>query len=250
MMRGMFAAISGLKAHQVMLDVTAERHRERQHGRLQGRAHHASRTRSRSCSAAPPAPARHRRLQRGAGRPRRAARLDRQPDDRRRAPVDRQPARPRHPGRRLLPGRHRRPDRPSPIARPTTRAPATSRSTINGYLVDAGRLLRRRHQTAGGANTNDVAITIPPASTGSRSARTAACPTRPTRAARRPPYRTHAREVPERPRASSAPAATAGRLGELRHADDRHAGRAAASGTTPPARSRCPTSTSPRSSRT
>ena len=46
----------------------------------------------------------------GPGRPRRAAELDRQPDELRRDPVDRQPVRPRDPGRRLVPG-HGRPDR-------------------------------------------------------------------------------------------------------------------------------------------
>ncbi len=135
MMRGMFAAISGLKTHQVMLDVTAERHRQRQHDRLQVGAHDVQGLARRSCSAARRARRRQRRRQRRAGRPRRAARLDRQPDVRRRAAVTGNALDVAIQGEgffRVAPARRRR---PPPRALRSTPAPATSPPTRDGYLV-------------------------------------------------------------------------------------------------------------------
>ena len=88
MMRGMFAAISGLKTHQVMLDVTSNDIANvntigYKSARIdvQGLAHPAAARCLRRRR-------RHGRRQRGPDRPRHPARLDRQPDAGRRAAVD------------------------------------------------------------------------------------------------------------------------------------------------------------------
>ena len=96
MMRAMFAAISGLQGPPDDARRRRERHRQRQHRRLQGASAPASRTRSPSCRAAPAAPRPTLGgTERGAGRPRRPARtaIDNQMAVRR-DPVDRQPVRP------------------------------------------------------------------------------------------------------------------------------------------------------------
>ena len=138
MMRGMFAAISGLKTHQVMLDVTAN-----DIANVNTIGYKSSRMTFQDSLT---------QLQRGAsgadggnggsnaaaGRPRRAARLDRQPDDQRRAAVDRQPARRRDPGRRASSASAAAPPTGTPTPNPTassTPAPATSRTNTAGYLI-------------------------------------------------------------------------------------------------------------------
>ena len=88
MMRGMFSAISGLKNHQLMLDVTAN-----DIANVNTIGYKSARTTFKDSLTQL-----QRRHERGAGRPRRRPRLDRQPDDRRRVAGDRQPAGRRDPG--------------------------------------------------------------------------------------------------------------------------------------------------------
>ena len=142
MMRGMFAAISGLKNHQMMLDVTANDIANvntigYKRARTTFKDSLAQMQRGGSGAGRHPG-----RLQPGPGRPRRAARLDRQPDGRRRAPVDRQRARHRHPGRRVL---HPRPGEP-PTAAPAAGVHARGQLHAQPRRLprDAGRLLRPR----------------------------------------------------------------------------------------------------------
>ena len=110
MMRGMFAAISGLKQHQVMLDVTAN-----DIANVNTLGYKSSRVTFQDSLT---------QMQRGAAAPvgnnggSNAAQVGLgvglgSVDNlmtRRRGPDDRQPARRRHPGRRLLPDRRGRPD--------------------------------------------------------------------------------------------------------------------------------------------
>ena len=134
MMRGMYAAISGLKAHQTMLDVTANNL-----ANVNTIGYKAQRTTfvdelSQVIRGASGPDGEQRRHEPAAGRPRRPGRLDRQPDGPRLRAVDRQPARPRDPGRRLLPRRQRHEHHAAgdPVItnrRSSTRAPATSRPT-------------------------------------------------------------------------------------------------------------------------
>ena len=146
MMRGMFAAISGLKQHQVMLDVTAnDIANVNTIGYKSARVTFQDSLTQMQRGAAG-ATAQHRRLERRAGRPRRRPRLDRQPDDRRRPSDDGQPARRRDRGRRLLP------DRRGQRRRPATRRSTPTRLHPRGQLLDlhrglpdhAGRPVRHR----------------------------------------------------------------------------------------------------------
>ncbi len=155
MMRGMFAAISGLKTHQVMLDVTAN-----DIANVNTIGYKSARTTFKDsltqlAARRLRARRRHGRRERGPDRPRRPARLDRQPDDRRRAPVDGQPARRRDPGPGLLPRRlehRRRPPTANPAATEYTRAGNfTTNSqgylvTQDGYYVQGRDRRRRRHR--------------------------------------------------------------------------------------------------------
>ena len=255
MMRGMFAAISGLKQHQVMLDVTAnDIANVNTIGYKSARVTFPDSLNQLQRGAAG-ANTDDGRLQRGAGRPRRRPRLDRQPDDRWRDPDDRQPARRRHPGRRVLPARRGRPGRRqlADQRRRPTPAPATSRSTTSGYLTTQTGKYVAGYALDGTGNpiTTNVAIQIPqPAPPASRSTRRAASPGS-TRCRRPASRRTASRWRRSRtPPASSARAATNGspRPTRARRPPARRA--STASAPRRPARSRCPTSTSRRRSRT
>ena len=155
-MRGMFAAISGLKQHQSMLDVTAnDIANVNTIGYKSARVtFQDSLTQLQRGASGPTAD--QRRLQRRAGRPRRRPRLDRQPDDRRRAPDDRQPARRRDPGRRLLPvGRAaRRPAADSPIDADRLHPRGQLLDQLRGYLTtqDGQYVLGYAQPTAAGAD--------------------------------------------------------------------------------------------------
>ena len=248
MMRGMFAAISGLKQHQVMLDVTAN-----DIANVNTIGYKSARVTF--AGLADPAAARrgrrddgHRRLQRRAGRPRRRPRLDRQPDDRRRTSDDRQPARRRDPGRRLLPDRRR-------ASRPATsrRSPPTSYTRAGNFSISTEGYLTTQ--------TGQYVIGYAPAGTAAdpdrrrdpdpdRRHRRRHRPVR-RRVLRRPGHaapaspRTASRWRRSRtPPASSARAATSGssRPTRARRPSARRASTAWAPRT--PARSRCPTSTS------
>ncbi len=251
MMRGMFTAISGLKQHQTMLDVTAN-----DIANVNTIGYKSSRvtfqdTLTQLQRGAVRREHQHRRLERGAGRPRRRAGLDRQPDDRRRAADHRPPAGRRDPGRRVPAVGEGAPTgrRPTDAER-STPAPATSRrhqgylttqggQYVLGYAMparhrpdradqDPGRRHRHRHRPTGGVSYVDPAT----------STRVTAVPD-------------HARHVPERGRPGARRRQHVGRRrptparavvnlpGVGRHGHPE-----------PPARSRCPTSTSPRRSRT
>ena len=203
MLRSMFAAISGLKSHQTMLDVTAnDIANVNTIGFKAGRTTFKdSLAQLQSGSAAPER--RAGRRQRQAGRPRRAARLDRQPHGRRRAAVDGQRARRRHPGRGLVPRRLpalRRPCRPSSstparaTSRPTSRATSSRRTAPTSWAAP---------RPAPAAPTRTCRSR--PARRTRRSARTARSPTTRPAAARASSRATSAsRSSPTRP-ASSAP---------------------------------------------
>ena len=135
MMRGMFAAISGLQVHQTMLDVDRQRHRQRQHRRLQGRATHLQGRALADVSAAPAPPARSlggtNAAQIGLGV--QLGSIDNQMDAGAIQPTG-------NPLDLAIQGDgfFRVADDPTAIAGPATpptRAPATSRSTPNGNLV-------------------------------------------------------------------------------------------------------------------
>ena len=249
-MRGMFAAISGLKTHQVMLDVTAN-----DIANVNTIGYKSARTTFKDSltqlqRGASGAGRRQRRRERRPGRPRHPARLDRQPDAVGALQSTGNPSTSRSRAR-VLPRRRRAPRRPA--RRPRTRRAV--RVHPRGQLHhqqrrlpgDPGRLLRpgpngrrRRHAAADPGRRRRTW----------RSARTARSATSTARAARVVGRLHLAGHVPRTPPASSAPARnrwTA--VGELGHADHRHPGRAT-SASRPPARSRCPTWTSPRRSRT
>ena len=188
MMRGMFSAISGLKNHQVMLDVTAN-----DIANVNTIGYKSARTTFKDSltqlqRGASGRQRRQRRHERGAGRPRRRPRLDRQPDDRRRAAVDGQPARRRDPGRGLLPGRARA--LPAGDAGRRHRAVHARRQLHHqhGRLpAHAGGLLRRRPRRRRRGGDRPAACRSRPAARTSRSARTARSPTsRPAAAPARP----------------------------------------------------------------
>ena len=230
MMRGMFAAISGLKQHQVMLDVTANDIANVNTIGYKSLARHVP-------GLADPAAARRRRpddrqrrLERRPGRSRRRPRLDRQPDDRRRGPDDRQPAR-RRASRATASSR-------SATARPTDRDRADRADGLHArrQLLDQHRGLpdhadrpvrprlrqptRRQPDRASRSRSRPA----PPAS---RSTSPAACPTstRRTRHARHRRTASRSRRSRTRP-ASSARAATAGSPRPTPAPPDRqHAGR-------------------------
>ena len=152
MLRGMYSAISGLKMHQSMLDVTAN-----DIANVNTIGYKGSRTtftdqlaQLQSAATAPGAGVR--RPQPGPDRPRRAVRLDRQPDGRRRAAGHEQRARPGRAGRGLVPhqdatARPTRDDRSTADAGPAdayTRAGNFTRNA-DGFLVtqNGGYLLGR-----------------------------------------------------------------------------------------------------------
>ena len=254
MMRGMFAAISGLKQHQVMLDVTAnDISNVNTLGYKSSRVTFQDSLTQMQRGAAGPR-RQQRRLERRPGRPRRRPRLGRQPDDRRRRADHRQPARRRDPGRRLLPDRRgrarqrrprpdhadrlhargqlldQRPGLPDHADRPV-RASANQppgAATDRDRDPDPGRRHRRRHRPdrrrvlhrPGHADPRDA---VPP-DAGHVLER------------RRP--RAHGRQPLDRPRPTPA------------SEDRQHARARAASASRPRARSRCPTWTSRRRSRT
>ena len=158
MMRGMFAAISGLKNHQVMLDVTAN-----DIANVNTIGYKSARTTFKDSLT---------QLQRGASGSTGAnggtnaaqvglgvgARLDRQPDDGRRPADDGQLARRRHPGRGLLP---RRPDdRPAVPAAAAMQYTRAGNFTTNeqGYLLTQEGFYVIGKTGAGGA---DQLIQIP-----------------------------------------------------------------------------------------
>ena len=142
MMRGMFSAISGLKVNQTMLDVTAnDLANVNTIGYKSARTTFQDSLAQLQRGAAGPNQT-HRRLERAAGRPRRAARLGRQPDVRRRAEDHGQPARRLHPGRRLAARRpRRRQNRPERLPVHARRQPDDQRRRPPD---DAGRPLPRR----------------------------------------------------------------------------------------------------------
>ena len=255
MMRGMFAAISGLKAHQVMLDVTANDIANVNTVGYKSRAHDVQ-------GLALAAAARRR----GAGRTHGGTNAGQVGLGVQLGSID-----------NLM--------QPAPSSRPATRS--TSRSRATGFFRvaagDADRLSRRHLQYTRAGNftldarrrprhagrllrgrlhdrrrtarppTTDTLITIPPASTQvvDRPGRHRHLH-RPTGAARRdaPPATSRwpsSRTTP----ASSASPATASSPSANSGAPSRSAPPArAASASITPARSRCRTSTSPRSSRT
>ena len=249
MMRGMFAAISGLKNHQVMLDVTAndianvntigyksarttfkDSLTQLQRGASGPAAATAAPTPPRSASAS--ALGSIDNLMRAARCRRRATRS-----------TSRSRARASSASRQTA-----TPPAVPPAPPSSTRAPATSRPTRTA-TCHAGRLLRPRHRTgAGGA---DQLLQVPPARTN-----VADRPGR--RGLLRPGRRRRARvgglplagHVPERrgPRArvgqpldATRPTRAPSTTGTPGHGS---------SASRPPARSRCPTWTSPRRSRT
>ena len=167
-MRGMFAAISGLKQHQVMLDVTANDIANVNTIGYKSRARHLP-------GLAEPAAARRcrrrrqqRRLQRRPGRSRRRPRLDRQPDDRRRAsrrPATRSTSRSRatassRSARATPPARTRRSRRRLHPRRQLLDQP-------QGLPDHADRPVRHRLRASRtAADTDDVAIQVPAGATG------------------------------------------------------------------------------------
>ena len=248
MMRGMFAAISGLKSHQVMLDVTANDIANVNTIGYKSRA-------STFAGLADPDAARRvrpdggqRRLQRRAGRPRRRPRLDRQPDDRRRAA--RRPAtRSTSPSRATASssvGTGTPTGDPSPIDADRVHPRRQLLDQLRGLPDHAGRLVRRRLRPADGGTGTGVADPDPDGRHGRRDRPgRRRLLRRPGDAARAsPPATAHAGHVPERgrPRAQRRqPLVAVGQLGR-RRASARRASAARAS--RPPARSRCPTWTS------
>ena len=168
MMRGMFAAISGLKTHQVMLDVTSN-----DIANVNTIGYKSARTTFKDSLT---------QLQRGASGPgggtggANAAQIGLGTQL---GSIDNlmtsgalqshgQPARRRDPGPRLLPrGVQRRDRRPRPT-RPTssTPAPATSRPTAQGYLVTQdGYYVQGLTPGAAGAADPDTLLQIPPGAT-------------------------------------------------------------------------------------
>ena len=131
MMPAMYSAISGLEAHQTMLERDRQQPGERRHDRLQG----AARRRSIRALAADHRRLRPDRVQRRhqprAGRPRRAGRLDRQ-----------------HHVRRLA------------GSRPATRSTSRSRATASSWsaTAPARRALRRGFANARGVGERGVPI--------------------------------------------------------------------------------------------
>ena len=218
MMRGMFAAISGLKQHQVMLDVTAN-----DISNVNTIGYKSSRvtfqdslTQMQRGAAAPIG--QQRRLERRPGRPRRRPRLGRQPDDRRRRADDRQPARRRDPGRRLLPDRRGRPDQRRRRRSPPTAYTRAGNFSINsaGLPDHADRPVRRRLTSRRRAPPT-IAIQIPAGATGVAIDQTGGVsyidPVSQTRVTPVPPDAGHVLER-RRPRAHGRQ--PLGRLGQLR----------------------------------
>ena len=150
MMRGMFAAISGLKQHQVMLDVTAN-----DIANVNTIGYKSARVTFEDSltqlQRGPPARHRQRRLQRRAGRSRRRPRLDRQPDDaaaRPRRPATRSTSR----SRATASSRSPRATRPGALPdAPTAYTRAGNFSITPGFLTTqtgqyVARLRRRRRR--------------------------------------------------------------------------------------------------------
>ena len=177
MMRGMYSAISGLRNHQIMLDVTAN-----DLANVNTVGFKASRTSfrdslaqlQRSGASATPG---QRRREVGPDRPRRPARLDRQPHDQRRVPVDGQPVRRRHHRHRLVPRVEHRPDRRRPAAAPDTFPGGSTYEYTragNFTLNDQGELATQDgwrvvgkgvDTTTGGPTTTDIVIKVPTGAT-------------------------------------------------------------------------------------
>ena len=256
MMRSMFSAISGLKTHQMMLDVTAN-----DIANVNTVGYKATRTTFKD-SLSQTAARRRRRRRRRQGGPNPAqvglgVRLgvDRHHDGRRRAADDRQ-RRSTSPiqgeGWFRVGQAHRRPAVPGRSFE-YTRAGNFSRND-QGYLVTAGRLLRRRpHASAGGGADTLHQHPGDRHQRGDR-ARTARSPTcrRPAGGARATArgYISLAKFANE-PRPASAPPATAGAsAGRRAPSDVGTPGATTASEPPSAARSRCRTSTSPPSSPT
>ena len=253
MMRGMFAAISGLKQHQVMLDVTAN-----DIANVNTLGYKSSRVTFQDSltqmqRGAAGSGRQQRRLERGPGRPRRRPRLGRQPDDRRRAsrrPATRStsPSRatassrsaraPRppadspidadrvHPRGQLLDQRPGLPDHADRPVRARLR-PAARRGHRRRRDPDPGRRHRRRHRP-------DRRRVLH----------------RPGHADPRTPLPPDAGHVLERRRPRARGRQPLGRLGQLRRRRPSTRRARAASASRPRARSRCPTWTSRRRSRT
>ena len=132
MMRGMFAAISGLKQHQVMLDVTAN-----DIANVNTLGYKSSRvtfqdslTQMQRGAAAPVG--QQRRLERRPGRPRRRPRLGRQPDDAA-APSRRRATRSTSPSRATASSRSARAPRPTT----TRRSPPTAYTRAGNFSINA-----------------------------------------------------------------------------------------------------------------
>ena len=144
MMRGMYSAISGLRNHQIMLDVTAN-----DLANVNTVGFKASRTSFRDSLAqlqrsGASATTGQRRREVGPDRPRRPARLDRQPHDQRRVPVDGQPVRRRHHRHRLVPRVEHATRPPAPPRRTPRRSRPPRRTSTpapgNFTLNDQGEL--------------------------------------------------------------------------------------------------------------
>ena len=232
MMRGMFAAISGLKNHQVMLDVTAN-----DIANVNTIGYKSARTTFKDSL---------NQLQRGASGPGGGAgganaaqvglgvdaRLDRQPDAGRRAAVDGQRARRRD---------HR--PRASSGSSTSTATPPTPGATRRVHArrqlhhqrgrlpAHAGRLLRRRARTPAAPRSCSRSR---PARPTSRSARTARSPTSTARARASRRASSRWRRSRTRPASSARlqPLAAVGQLGRRR----RSASPARSSASPPPAR--------------
>ena len=168
MMRSLFAAISGLRVHQTMLDVTANDIANVNTVGFKGSTVSFKDALSQLQAGASGPSTALGGTNAAADRPRRPARLDLEQDDVRRDPVDRQPVRPRGPGRRASsasPGSRRR-ARADLRHRRTTRAPATSpptrpatssrRTACTSSATPPPRRARRRPSA-----TTDSKITIP-----------------------------------------------------------------------------------------
>ena len=202
MMRGMFAAISGLRTHQVMMDVTAnDIANANTIGYKSARATFKDSLAQMQRGAA--APRRPGRRQRRAGRPRRAARLDRQPDGRRRAAEHRRHVRRGGPGRRVVRRRAGSNSQAtiSGASAQFTRA-GNFTTNANGDLItqEGSYVVGRTAAAAGGA---DPLLNVPTAPRRSRSARTARSPTSTRRRRSARSRATSARDVrqPRGPRA-------------------------------------------------
>ena len=253
MMRGMFAAISGLKQHQVMLDVTAnDISNVNTIGYKSARAS-PSRT-------AEPAAARrgrrqrqHGRLERFSGRPRRRSRLDRQPDVRRRPS--------RRPATRSTSRSRARASSRSPTGKPTAaNSPLTpTRYTRAGNFSINSRGLPDHRRPASTSSATSWTRTRTSRSTPKSRSRSRPAPpaSRSTRHGRRvlTSTRQHGQRASPRYRLTLATFSNAVRprahrrqpvddLGQLRPEDRQHAGPGRRRRHDRAARSRCPTWTS------